>query len=312
MDSSCPSPSSTCSSLAEPSVQLVSTWVCPLWKSPEPCTLGRRPTSQYRGLISSSALPSGRMCSLVIIMRTTDFSRESTIYEISSGADSSAYSSMKCALMEAFASSILASRDSLSGFLTASISICSPKALTSAAFSDAGSKFLNSSLPVPAAATISSWNAIIFFICSWPKRIASSMSASLTSLAPASTIRMASLVPATTTDISEAFCSSIPGLMTNLPSTLPTLTPPIGPWKGVGETDSAIDAPFMATSDGSTPGSTDSTVATICTSFLNPSGKRGLMGLSIILPARIAASLGRPSRLMKPPGILPAAYILSS
>ena len=36
------------------------------------------------------------------------------------------------------------------------------------------------------------------------------------------------------------------------------------------------------------------------------------MGRSVRRAARIAASDGRDSRLMKPPGILPAAYIRSS
>jgi len=38
-----------------------------------------------------------------------------------------------------------------------------------------------------------------------------------------------------------------------------------------------------------------------------PSGNRGRIGLSISLEVRMAFSLGFPSRLKNPPGILPAA-----
>jgi hypothetical protein len=43
------------------------------------------------------------------------------------------------------------------------------------------------------------------------------------------------------------------------------------------------------------------------TSFWNPSGKSGRIERSMMRAERISLSLGRPSRLMKPPGILPAA-----
>ena len=50
---------------------------------------------------------------------------------------------------------------------------------------------------------------------------------------------------------------------------------------------------------------------TTCTSFWNPSGKRGRMERSMMRQERISSSRGRPSRLMKPPGIFPEAYIFS-
>jgi hypothetical protein len=43
------------------------------------------------------------------------------------------------------------------------------------------------------------------------------------------------------------------------------------------------------------------------TSFLNPSGNSGRIERSMMRAARISWSCGRPSRLMNPPGILPAA-----
>ena len=46
-------------------------------------------------------------------------------------------------------------------------------------------------------------------------------------------------------------------------------------------------------------------VHTTCTSFMNPSSNRGRMGRSISLEVNVSFSLGRASRLKKPPGILP-------
>ena len=61
---------------------------------------------------------------------------------------------------------------------------------------------------------------------------------------------------------------------------------------------------IWAASSGELSVSTDKTVLTICTSFLKSSGNIGRIGLSIIRAARVAASVGRPSLLIKPPGIL--------
>ncbi|OLC16021.1 MAG: hypothetical protein AUH32_02175 [Actinobacteria bacterium 13_1_40CM_66_12] len=63
---------------------------------------------------------------------------------------------------------------------------------------------------------------------------------------------------------------------------------------------------------GSFSWSTDSTVETTCTSRRNPSGNSGRSGRSVSRDAMMAASLGRPSRRMNAPGILPAAYSFSS
>ena len=75
---------------------------------------------------------------------------------------------------------------------------------------------------------------------------ASRISASGTSLAPASTIRTASSVPDTTRSMSAVSSASSVGLTTKLPSTLPTRTAPTGIGKGMLETISAAEAPFMA------------------------------------------------------------------
>ena len=75
----------------------------------------------------------------------------------------------------------------------------------------------------------------------------------------------------------------------------------------MSEIVSADEAPLIARMVGSFSWSTLSTVATTWISFRKPSGKSGRTGRSINRLERIAISLGRPSRRMKPPGILPAA-----
>ena len=154
-------------------------------------------------------------------------------------------------------------------------------------------------------------NSTNFLTASWPNIKASNISSSLTSLADDSTILIASLVPATVKSISEISDCSVVGLITSSPLTRPTLTPATGPLNGTLLIEVAIDEPSNAASSGELSGSTDKIVFTIWTSFLKSSGKSGLIGLSIILAARVAASLGLPSLLIKPPGILPTEYNFS-
>ena len=84
---------------------------------------------------------------------------------------------------------------------------------------------------------------------------ASRISASGISLAPASTIRIASSVPATIRSRSElpSFSEPAPasrscseGLTTKLPSILPMRTAPTGVGNGTSEIITAAEAPFMA------------------------------------------------------------------
>ena len=102
------------------------------------------------------------------------------------------------------------------------------------------------------------------------------------------------------------------GFITYLPSTMPTTTAPVGPWKGMSEMERAIELPSIAKGSGAMSGSTDNAVATTVTSLNSPLGKRGLIGLSINLEVKMALSLALPSLLLKLPGILPIAYIFSS
>ena len=97
--------------------------------------------------------------------------------------------------------------------------------------------------------------------------IASSITSSGTSLAPASTIKTASSVPLTVKCILLFSLSSAFGLMINFPSTSPTCTDPVGPAKGISEIESAKDDPNIASTSGATSGSTESAVATTDTSL---------------------------------------------
>jgi hypothetical protein len=49
----------------------------------------------------------------------------------------------------------------------------------------------------------------------------------------------------------------------------------------------------------------------IWVSFRKPSGNSGRIGRSISRDVSVSFSAGRPSRLKKPPGILPAAKVFS-
>ena len=80
--------------------------------------------------------------------------------------------------------------------------------------------------------------------------IASSMSLSETSFAPASTIMIASLVPATVKSMSDFILCSYVGLMISSPSTLPTFTDPVGPSQGMSDVARATDEPIIAATSG--------------------------------------------------------------
>ena len=105
---------------------------------------------------------------------------------------------------------------------------------------------------------------------------------------------------------------ALSGLMTYSPSTSPTCTEPVGPAQGISEILKAMELPIIAKGSGGMLGSTESAVAMTTTSLYSPFGKRGRIGLSIRREVRIPLSLALPSRFLKPPGILPTAYIFSS
>ena len=81
-------------------------------------------------------------------------------------------------------------------------------------------------------------------------------------MAPASTIMMASLVPATVRCRSIFSRSATVGLSTSSPSTRPTTTEPVGPAQGISDTHRAMEEPSIAGISGEQSLSSDRTVAT--------------------------------------------------
>ena len=154
--------------------------------------------------------------------------------------------------------------------------------------------------------------ATSFLISSWPKRMARSISSSGTSFAPASTMSTASRVPLTVRCSVLLSRWAASGQRTSSPSTQPTTTVPVGPPQGMSLTDSAAEDPIIAGTSGGMSLSTLRQVATTCTSLRMPLGNSGRSGRSIRRQVSVAFSVGRPSRLMKPPGILPTEYCFSS
>ena len=76
---------------------------------------------------------------------------------------------------------------------------------------------------------------------------------------------------------------------------------------GAPEIVKAAEAAIIATISGSLTRSCESTVQITKTSFLNPDTNNGRIGRSIKRDVSVSFSVGRASRLKKPPGILPAA-----
>ncbi len=73
----------------------------------------------------------------------------------------------------------------------------------------------------------------------------------------------------------------------------------------------AKEEPKRAAISGELSWSTLNTVLTTWTSFLKPSSNNGLIGRSIKRATKVAFSVGRPSRLINPPGIFPTEYNFS-
>src|SRR5437764_21241 len=104
---------------------------------------------------------------------------------------------------------------------------------------------------------------------------ASRISASDTSWAPASTMRIASSVPATTRSSGLSGIHSSSGLTMKPPSSsCPIRTEPTGSGNGMSETMSAALAPFMASTSYGLTWSTDIGIATSCVSRRQPFGKK--------------------------------------
>ena len=89
-------------------------------------------------------------------------------------------------------------------------------------------------------------------------------------------------------------------------------TPASGPSNGMPAAISAAEAPMIEMTSGWLIWSAERTVAMTWTSLRNPSANDERIGRSIMRAVSVAFSDGRDSRLMKPPGSLPAAYMRSS
>ena len=89
-------------------------------------------------------------------------------------------------------------------------------------------------------------------------------------------------------------------------------TAEIGPRNGSWESVRHADAPTKAGMSGRFLSSAESTVAVICTSSRKTSGKSGRIERSMKRETSTSRSARRPSRLKKPPGILPAAEVFST
>ena len=122
---------------------------------------------------------------------------------------------------------------------------------------------------------------------------------------------IASLAVLTMRSRTASCLSSYVGLRINLSSFLITLKHAIGPSKGIGERCKAQDAPITESTSGSYFSSADKVNAVIITSLKKPSGNKGLIERSITRETKISLSVGLPSLLKNPPGILPQAEACS-
>ena len=148
-------------------------------------------------------------------------------------------------------------------------------------------------------------------------RLPSSIFSNVFSLAPASTMTISISLfslsfPAMTISKIESSCSVFVACTTHSSLMRDILTAPTGDSNGIPASCKPSEAALRDKTSYSFSLSTLKTVAIICVSHLKPSLKEGLSGLSINRHAKIAFSVCLPSLLKNPPGILPAAYILSS
>ena len=149
--------------------------------------------------------------------------------------------------------------------------------------------------------------AQIFLISTCANSMAATTFSSDTSFAPDSTITMPSAVPTTMMFSWLAARSVYVGFTMKLPSISPIRTAPTGPWKGMSDSASAQLAPLIPSTSGSLSLSAEYTNATTWVSLRKASGNSGRMGRSICRLVSTSFSLGRPSRLMNPPGMRPPA-----
>ena len=232
---------------------------------------GKIPTSLESGRISVRARPSGRVRSSTMPRRTSlcsanvkasSYSSRTAAYSSASRPSCSAIASWKAQRI-----SFTTSLRSGYGRRIFSPSLPSTHWLATAWISSFGK---TSSYSCGAGATLaaSSCCSVIAGCIAWcAQAIASTITSSGTSLAPASTMVMPRSIPATTRSRSD--CSRSSGVRKALssPFTLPTRRPATGPSNGVPVNIRALLAATIATISGRKLGSILSTVATTCTSW---------------------------------------------
>ena len=194
--------------------------------------------------------PSGRFFWIAMRSRMIDFSslsnascalpRASAYSGASSGPEYWVRISSSTAFVASWRASLSSTEVASSSFCPCEPLICSSRPASTCGVSTSSFGVL------PAFSPSSRMAATSFLISECAMSSASRISASGISLAPASTIRMASSVPETTRSRSAVRRSSSFGLTTKLPSILPIRTAPTGCGNGMLETISAAEAPFMA------------------------------------------------------------------
>ena len=115
---------------------------------------------------------------------------------------------------------------------------------------------------LPTASRSCSWMSMSGWSARWPNRMASAMTSSGRSLAPASTIMIASRVPETIRSSSDSSTWLKVGLTTNSPSIRPIRTAPTGPANGISLIVRAADAATVPRTSGSFSWSVERTVMT--------------------------------------------------
>ena len=154
-------------------------------------------------------------------------------------------------LISAFTFSTASMRVCLSSWLRASLILPLASSLTRAETLEGISGFFHVIFSARPLESISSWMAMSSWMPRCPTVIASSMSASVTSSAPPSTIMIESFDAATTMSMSlYGSCWKV-GLRIHFSWTRPTRTAAIGPMNGIFEALSAYDAATSAITSAS-------------------------------------------------------------
>ena len=216
-----------CASLVVPSARLVSTWVSPRVKRPEPWTRGSTRTSQLIGRISSALRPSGRSLSTAMRSRMSRFWSD-----VERRAEGRGLLGVGVVAEDLLGGGRADRGDLVAagqlGLLAGGLGQVLARALLDLReeLLVDGRRPRPPTWACPPLSRSSIWAAQRRRISSWAIWSASSIVSSSTSLAPASTIEMASSVPATMRSSSDSSLSCTVGLMMNSSPTRPMRTAP--------------------------------------------------------------------------------------